>query len=58
MLSTLSHLIVSRSSKTACVDESASSENGSANEAITVHIDSPLVANGSTRASPTKEEKD
>ncbi|KAI0014433.1 hypothetical protein F4779DRAFT_559781 [Xylariaceae sp. FL0662B] len=36
----------------------ASSEDGSGDEGVTIHVDSPLVANGSTRSSPVKQEKD
>ncbi|KAI1825278.1 hypothetical protein F4861DRAFT_547788 [Xylaria intraflava] len=36
----------------------APSEDGSGDEGVTVHVDSPLVANGSSRTSPVKEEKE
>ncbi|CAJ2513688.1 Uu.00g018070.m01.CDS01 [Anthostomella pinea] len=36
----------------------ASSEDGSADEGVTIHVESPLVANGSTQSSPIKQEKD
>ncbi|KAI0018375.1 hypothetical protein F4780DRAFT_751307 [Xylariomycetidae sp. FL0641] len=36
----------------------ASSEDGTGDDGVTIHVDSPLVANGSTRSSPVKQEKD
>ncbi|KAI0546078.1 hypothetical protein F4679DRAFT_438118 [Xylaria curta] len=36
----------------------AISEDGSGDEGVTVHVDSPLVANGSSRSSPVKHEKE
>ncbi|KAI1201322.1 hypothetical protein F5X97DRAFT_338882 [Nemania serpens] len=36
----------------------ANSEDGSGDEGVTVHVDSPLVANGSSRSSPVKQEKE
>ncbi|KAJ8124403.1 hypothetical protein O1611_g9238 [Lasiodiplodia mahajangana] len=36
----------------------AASEDGSGDEGVTVHVDSPLVANGSSRSSPVKQEKE
>ncbi|KAH8157495.1 hypothetical protein CIB48_g10753 [Xylaria polymorpha] len=36
----------------------ATSEDGSGDEGVTVHVDSPLVANGSSRSSPVKQEKE
>ncbi|KAI1503859.1 hypothetical protein F5X99DRAFT_424847 [Biscogniauxia marginata] len=36
----------------------ASSEDSSGDEGVTIHVDSPLVANGSTQSSPVKQEKD
>jgi hypothetical protein len=36
----------------------ASSEDGSGDEGVTIHVDSPLVANGSSQSSPVKQEKD
>ena len=36
----------------------ATSEDGSGDEGVTVHVDSPLVANGSSRSSPVKHEKE
>lgn len=36
----------------------ASSEDGSGDEGVTVHVDSPLVANGSSRSSPVKQVKE
>ncbi|KAH8205535.1 hypothetical protein TruAng_000241 [Truncatella angustata] len=38
--------------------DSPASENGSGDEGITIHVESPVVANGSTRSSPIKKEKD
>ncbi|KAF2968423.1 hypothetical protein GQX73_g5158 [Xylaria multiplex] len=35
----------------------ATSEDGSGDEGVTVHVDSPLVANGSSRSSPVKEKE-
>ncbi|KAI1265586.1 hypothetical protein F5Y18DRAFT_426677 [Xylariaceae sp. FL1019] len=35
----------------------ATSEDGSSDEGVTVHVNSPLVANGSCRSSPVKQEK-
>ncbi|KAI0813942.1 hypothetical protein GGR55DRAFT_676078 [Xylaria sp. FL0064] len=36
----------------------AASEDGSGDEGVTVHVDSPLVANGSSRSSPVKPVKE
>ncbi|KAJ2972521.1 hypothetical protein NUW58_g9169 [Xylaria curta] len=36
----------------------AISEDGSGDEGVTVHVDSPLVANGSSRSSPVKQVKE
>lgn len=36
----------------------AASEDGSEDEGVTVHVDSPLVANGSSRSSPVKQESE
>ncbi|KAI0395898.1 hypothetical protein F5Y17DRAFT_473920 [Xylariaceae sp. FL0594] len=36
----------------------ASSDDGSGDEGVTVHVDSPLVANGSSRSSPVKQVKE
>ncbi|KAH8680933.1 hypothetical protein BX600DRAFT_520128 [Xylariales sp. PMI_506] len=36
--------------------DAASSDDGSEGEGATIHVESPLVANGSTRSSPTKKE--
>ncbi|RYO94633.1 hypothetical protein DL766_009783 [Monosporascus sp. MC13-8B] len=42
----------------AAAGNTASSEDGSGDEGVTIHVDSPLVANGSSRSSPVKQEKD
>jgi hypothetical protein len=34
------------------------SEDGSGDEGATIHVDSPLIANGSSQSSPVKKEKD
>ncbi|KAI1815157.1 hypothetical protein GGS20DRAFT_584735 [Poronia punctata] len=36
----------------------AASEDGSGDEGVTVHVDSPLVADGSSQSSPVKKEKE
>ncbi|KAH9887179.1 hypothetical protein F4778DRAFT_797630 [Xylariomycetidae sp. FL2044] len=39
-------------------DIPASSEDGSGDEGVTIHVESPMVAHGSSRSSPIKKEKD
>ncbi|KAI1877427.1 hypothetical protein JX265_003435 [Neoarthrinium moseri] len=47
-----------RLSSSTTAGNTPASDDGSVDEDATVHVDSPLVANGSTRSSPIKKEKD